>query len=93
MIMEPFSFNPSPIWFIALNCNATGLYIFCWLAIANFSAISVSAVPRITLALRSLSACACLRVANFSHSQSRKAGTEGINNPVAITSLQEARFF
>jgi hypothetical protein len=44
--------------------NATGLFAYCSLAFANFSAISVSAVPKITLACRSRSACACLLIAS-----------------------------
>jgi hypothetical protein len=41
-----------------------GLSAYCRLALANFSVISVSAVPRITLAFLSLSACACLLMAS-----------------------------
>jgi len=44
--------------------SATGLSVYSLLACANFSAISVSAVPKITRALRSRSACASLLIAS-----------------------------
>ena len=49
--IDPFSFKPSNSIFIPLRCNATGLSVYFLLACSNFSAISVSAVPKMTRAL------------------------------------------
>lgn len=62
--IEPFSLSPSNNIFIPLRWSATGLSVYFRLAYANFSAISVSAVPKMTRALRSRSACASLLIAS-----------------------------
>ena len=62
--IDPFSFKPSNSIFIPLRCNATGLSVYFLLACSNFSAISVSAVPKMTRALLSRSAWASLLIAS-----------------------------